>query len=174
MLHFLVNPFLFQHEVLIGQLHDRMVRDLVLRSLSPATACHYLLGGSKFATFFGRSPAELGEAEIRQFLLHCIEVQEDCYRSRACQLMLSASARCDGFGSLAAGKGRGGGRGNNGVVRGINRNPSQFFHKTFLQTGKQSRERALFDKYHVRTPSGTRAFFVNRSQIVVTPTFTKA
>jgi hypothetical protein len=53
----------------MGQLHDRMAQDLVLRNLSPATARNYLLYGRKFAAFFGRSPAELGEAEVRQFLL---------------------------------------------------------------------------------------------------------
>ena len=62
-----------------GALHGttsrRMAQDLVLRNLSPATARNYLLYGRKFAAFFGRSPAKLGEAEVRQFLLHCIEVQ---------------------------------------------------------------------------------------------------
>ena len=65
----------------MGQLHDRMAQDLVLRNLSPATARNYLLYGRKFAAFFGRSPAELGEAEVRQFLLHGIEVQKLSYDS---------------------------------------------------------------------------------------------
>jgi hypothetical protein len=65
----------------MGQLHDRMAQDLVLRNLSPATARNYLLYGLKFAAFFGRSPAELGEAEVRQFFLHCIEVQKLSYDS---------------------------------------------------------------------------------------------
>lgn len=65
----------------MGQLRDRMAQDLVLRNLSPATARNYLLYGRKFAAFFGRSPAELGEAEVRQFLLHCIEVQKLSYDS---------------------------------------------------------------------------------------------
>jgi hypothetical protein len=75
MLPFLVNPFfLFHREQSLGQLHDRRAQDLVLRNLSPATARHDLLDGRQFAAFFGRSPAELGEAEVRQFLLHGIEV----------------------------------------------------------------------------------------------------
>jgi integrase/recombinase XerD len=65
----------------MGQLHDRMAQDLVLRNLSPATARNYLLYARKFAAFFRRSPVELGQAEIRQFLLHCIEVQKLSYDS---------------------------------------------------------------------------------------------
>jgi hypothetical protein len=37
----------------MGQLHDRMAQDLVLRNLSPATARNYLLYGRKFATHYG-------------------------------------------------------------------------------------------------------------------------
>ena len=157
----------------MGQLHDRMAQDLV-RHFSPATARNYLPYGRRFATFFGRSAAELGEAQICQVSLSFIAVQEDRYRSRECQRMPSQSARCDGFGSLAAGNGRGGGRGNNGVARGINRKPSPFFHETFPQTGKQARERARFDKGYACTPSETRTQFTSNSQIVVKPMFTRA
>jgi hypothetical protein len=44
----------------MGQLHDRMAEDLVLRNLSPATRRNYLLYCRKFAAFCRRSPAELG------------------------------------------------------------------------------------------------------------------
>jgi integrase/recombinase XerD len=63
----------------MGQLHDRMAEDLVLRNLSPATRRNYLLYCRKFAAFSRRSPADLGEDDIRQFLLHCIEVQKLSY-----------------------------------------------------------------------------------------------
>lgn len=63
----------------MGQLHDRMAQDLVLRNLSPATRRNYLLYCRKFAAFYRRSPAELGEAEIRSFLLDCIQVQQLSY-----------------------------------------------------------------------------------------------
>jgi integrase/recombinase XerD len=65
----------------MGQLHDRMAEDLVLRNLSPATRRNYLLYCRKFAAFFRRSPTELGEAEVRQFLLHCLEVQKLSHNS---------------------------------------------------------------------------------------------
>ena len=65
----------------MGQLHDRMSEDLVLRNLSPATRRNYLLYCRKFAAFCRRSPADLGEADIRRFLVHCVEVQKLSYAS---------------------------------------------------------------------------------------------
>ena len=59
----------------MGRLHDRMAEDLLLRNFSPATRRNYLLYARKFAAFFMRSPEELGEIEIRQFLLYQIEVK---------------------------------------------------------------------------------------------------
>jgi site-specific recombinase XerD len=63
----------------MGQLHDRMEQDLILRGLRPATRRNYLLYCRKFAAFFMRPPEEMGAPEIRQFLLHQIEVQKRCY-----------------------------------------------------------------------------------------------
>ncbi len=65
----------------MGQLRDRMEQDLKLRGLSPATIRNYLLYCRKFAAFFIRSPEELGEAEVRAFLLHQIEVEQLSYSS---------------------------------------------------------------------------------------------
>jgi integrase/recombinase XerD len=67
----------------MGQLRDRMEQDLILRGLRPATRRIYLFYCQRFAAFFKRSPEELGEAEVRQFLLHYIQVQHcshDTYR----------------------------------------------------------------------------------------------
>jgi site-specific recombinase XerD len=63
----------------MGRLHDRMADDLRLRNFSPGTQRNYLLYARRFAAFFMRSPEELGEAEVRQFLLHQIEVQRLSY-----------------------------------------------------------------------------------------------
>jgi integrase/recombinase XerD len=60
----------------MGQLHERMKQDLILRGLSPSTRQNYLLYCRKFAAFYMRSPEELGEAEIRHYLLHQIQVEE--------------------------------------------------------------------------------------------------
>jgi integrase/recombinase XerD len=67
----------------MGKLRDRMEQDLILRKLRPTTRRNYLFYCRQFAAFFRRSPEELGEAEIRQFLLHHILVREsspDTYR----------------------------------------------------------------------------------------------
>ena len=63
----------------MGQLRDRMEQDLILRKLSPATRRNYLLYCRKFAAHFGRSPEELGEAELRDYLLHLIQVEQVSY-----------------------------------------------------------------------------------------------
>jgi integrase/recombinase XerD len=65
----------------MGQLHDRMAEDLLLRNFSPATRRNYLLYARKFAAFFMRSPAEMGEPEIRQFLVHQLEVKRLAHAS---------------------------------------------------------------------------------------------
>jgi site-specific recombinase XerD len=52
-----------------------MAEDLRLRNFSPATRRNYLLYARKFVAFFMRSPEDLGEPEIRQFLLHQLEVK---------------------------------------------------------------------------------------------------
>ena len=63
----------------MGQLHDRMDEDLKLRGLSAATRRNYLLYCRKFVAYYRRSPEELGELEVRQFLLHQIEVEQVAY-----------------------------------------------------------------------------------------------
>jgi site-specific recombinase XerD len=63
----------------MGRLHDRMAEDLRLRNFSPTTQRNYLFYARRFAAFFMRSPEELGEAQVRQFLLHQIEVKHLSY-----------------------------------------------------------------------------------------------
>jgi integrase/recombinase XerD len=58
-----------------------MAEDLTLRNFSPATRRNYLLYARKFAAFFMRSPEEMGEPEIRQFLLHQLEVKHLAHAS---------------------------------------------------------------------------------------------
>jgi len=59
----------------MGVLRDRMVVDLKLGGYSTSTAKIYLLYARRFVLHFKRSPAELGEEEIRTFLLHLVEEQ---------------------------------------------------------------------------------------------------
>jgi integrase/recombinase XerD len=63
----------------MGELRDRMEQDLILRKLSPATRRNYLLYSRKFVAYYGRSPEELGEREIRAYLLHLIQVEQVSY-----------------------------------------------------------------------------------------------
>ena len=54
----------------MGALRDRMEADLRLRNLGPSTQESYLGCVRKFAAYHRRSPAEMGETEVRDFLVH--------------------------------------------------------------------------------------------------------
>jgi integrase/recombinase XerD len=54
----------------MGKLHDRMQEDLLLKAYSPHTQRAYLSCARHFARHYLRSPEEMGEQEIRGFLLH--------------------------------------------------------------------------------------------------------
>lgn len=63
----------------MGRLRDRMEQDLILKKLSPATRRNYLLYCRKFAAHYRRSPEELGEAEIRAYLIRVIQIEQLSY-----------------------------------------------------------------------------------------------
>jgi integrase/recombinase XerD len=52
----------------MGELYDRMLRDLTLRNLSPHTKTGYLWAGRELAKHYKRSPAELTVEEVKNFL----------------------------------------------------------------------------------------------------------
>lgn len=56
----------------MGKLHDRMKEDLLLKAYSPHTQSAYLRCARHFARHYMRSPEEMGEKEIRGFLLHLV------------------------------------------------------------------------------------------------------
>lgn len=56
----------------MGLLHDKMLADMRLRNLAANTQERYLQQARDFAAYFRRSPIEMGEPEIREFLLHLI------------------------------------------------------------------------------------------------------
>lgn len=67
----------------MGQLRDRMEADLRLAGYSPSTRRIYLLYAKLFAKHHERSPSEMGEDEIRQYLLHMVvkkKVSRQTYR----------------------------------------------------------------------------------------------
>lgn len=59
----------------MGQLRDRMEEDLKLGGYSVSTSRIYLHYARQFAAYHKRSPAEMGEPEIRAYLLHLMEAK---------------------------------------------------------------------------------------------------
>jgi len=57
----------------MGQLRDRMAEDLRLAGYSGETIRNYLHCAKHFAKHFMRSPAEMGETEVRTYLLHLLD-----------------------------------------------------------------------------------------------------
>jgi len=54
----------------MGKLQEQMKADLLLKRYSPNTIRAYLHCIRNFAKYFMRPPAEMGETEVRQFILH--------------------------------------------------------------------------------------------------------
>jgi len=56
----------------ISPLRQRMIEDMTIRNLSPATQRSYLSAVSKFSRYFARSPDQLGVEDVRAFQLHLV------------------------------------------------------------------------------------------------------
>src|SRR3954469_3390079 len=59
----------------ISPLRRRMIDDMMIRNLSPATQQSYLYVVAKFSRYFGRSPDRLGLEEVQAYQLHLIAQQ---------------------------------------------------------------------------------------------------
>ena len=59
-------------DFIMGKLREQMKMDLKLKGYSPKTQTAYLGYMKKFVRYFGRSPAKMGEEEIREYLYHLI------------------------------------------------------------------------------------------------------
>src|SRR5438067_2451090 len=59
----------------ISPLRRRMIGDMMIRNLSPATQQSYLYAVAKFSRHFGHSPDRLGLEEVRAYQLHLIAQQ---------------------------------------------------------------------------------------------------
>ena len=53
--------------IAVSPLRRRMIDDMSLRNLSPATQRSYLHAVTKFSRYYGRSPACLGLEDVRAF-----------------------------------------------------------------------------------------------------------
>lgn len=56
----------------MSPLRRRMIEDMTVRNLSPATQRSYLHAVSKFSRHFGRSPDRLGLEEVHAFQVHLV------------------------------------------------------------------------------------------------------
>ncbi len=56
-------------------LRQRMIDDMRVRNLSPATQRSYIHAVSKFSRYFGRSPTLLGVADVREYQIHLVSTQ---------------------------------------------------------------------------------------------------
>lgn len=56
----------------ISPLRRRMIEDMTVRNLSPATQRSYVHAVAKFSRYFGRSPDRLGLEEVRAFQVHLV------------------------------------------------------------------------------------------------------
>ena len=57
----------------MGQIRERMEADLKLKGFARTTRKEYLLRARQFVAYYRRSPEQLGEEEVRKFLLHLVE-----------------------------------------------------------------------------------------------------
>ena len=60
----------------MGKLRDRMAEDLKLRRYAPATCKRYLNCARAYAAYHRRSPEEMGEEEVRTFLLYLVDERQ--------------------------------------------------------------------------------------------------
>lgn len=56
----------------MSPLRRRMIEDMTVRNLSPATQRSHLHAVSKLSRFFGRSPDRLGAEDVRRFQVHLV------------------------------------------------------------------------------------------------------
>ena len=54
----------------MGALYDKMLRDMKLKNLADGTQAEYLRPCKALAAFFMKSPAELSEDEVKEYLGH--------------------------------------------------------------------------------------------------------
>jgi integrase/recombinase XerD len=73
----------------MGQVRDQMLEDLTLRRYQQETIEKYLHCAREFTAYFWRSPSELGEEHVREFMLHLIQerqLQPSSQKTYACAL----------------------------------------------------------------------------------------
>ena len=56
----------------LSPLRRRMIEDMAVRNMSPATQRSYISAVSKFSRYFGKSPERLGLEDVRAFQVHLV------------------------------------------------------------------------------------------------------
>ncbi len=56
----------------LSPLRRRMIEDMTIRNMSPATQRSYISAVSKFSRYFGRSPAKLTLDDVHAFQVHLV------------------------------------------------------------------------------------------------------
>lgn len=72
----------------MSELRERMIQDMHLRGLYPRTQKNYLRIVREYARYFGKSPQELGEQEVRQYLVYLINSRN--LSEGSCRIYFSA------------------------------------------------------------------------------------
>jgi site-specific recombinase XerD len=57
----------------ISHLRRRMIEDMTVRNLSPATQASYITAVRKFIRYYRRSPEHLGIEDVRSYQVHLVE-----------------------------------------------------------------------------------------------------
>src|SRR3984957_13887931 len=72
----------------MSPLRRRMIEDMKIRNLSPATQRCYVHAVAKFSRYFKRSPDGLGLAEVRAYQVHLVSrgVSWDGFNQAVCAL----------------------------------------------------------------------------------------
>jgi integrase-like protein len=81
----------------ISPLRRRMIEDMTVRNLSPATQRSYLSAVSKFSRYFGRSPGRLHPEDVRAFQVYLVAtgiswpaLNQSMFQNRTVMTLLSA------------------------------------------------------------------------------------
>jgi integrase/recombinase XerD len=76
---------------MMGELRDQMLMDLQLSGAKPRTQETHLREVKNLAKYFIRSPAELGETELKKYILHMINERhssEGAFRTNLQSLLI--------------------------------------------------------------------------------------
>jgi integrase/recombinase XerD len=67
----------------------RMIEDMTVRNMSPATQLSYVSAVSKFSRYFGKSPERLSLEDVRAFQVHLVSTGHLVARSQPDRLRLA-------------------------------------------------------------------------------------